>query len=146
MVFEIHRKKGMLKMSKINLPAPVAAIYKAVAELEAMYPGRKFTPDGHLVGSIGEVIAQETFGLKLLPMSAPSHDAICKDRGKVQIKITAGKSVAFRHECEHLIVLRIISPQEALVEYDGPGKPVWENSDQYRQTASDKSDWRNYAN
>jgi hypothetical protein len=44
---------------RIKLPAPVAAIYRAVEELEAAYPLRKFTPDGHLVGSIGEVIAAE---------------------------------------------------------------------------------------
>jgi hypothetical protein len=46
---------------RIRLPAPVAAIYKAVEELEALYPGRRFTPDGHLVDSIGEVIAAEKF-------------------------------------------------------------------------------------
>ena len=44
---------------RIKLPARVAAIYRAVEELEAAYPLRKFTPDGHLVGSIGEVIAAE---------------------------------------------------------------------------------------
>lgn len=112
----------------VDLPAPVAAIYKAVAELEEMYPGRKFTPDGHLVGSIGEVIAQERFGLELLPMSAARHDGVCKDRGKVQVKITGGKSVALRDECEHLIVLRITSPETAVIEYDGPGKPVWDSA------------------
>ena len=42
---------------RVPLPEPVARIYKATAALEALYPGRKFTPDGHLVGSIGEVIA-----------------------------------------------------------------------------------------
>src|SRR5476651_2671045 len=50
---------------RVPLPEPVARIYKATAELEALYPGRKFTPDGHLVGSIGEVIAAEALGLKL---------------------------------------------------------------------------------
>jgi len=44
---------------RVTLPPPVAAIYRAVTELEALYPGRKFTPDGHLVGSIGEVVAAE---------------------------------------------------------------------------------------
>ena len=44
---------------RIKLPKPVAAIYRAVEELEALYPGRKFTPDGHLVGSIGEVVAAQ---------------------------------------------------------------------------------------
>jgi hypothetical protein len=54
---------------RVPLPEPVARIYKAAAELEALYPGRKFTPDGHLVGSIGEVIAAEALGLTLYPMS-----------------------------------------------------------------------------
>lgn len=49
----------MLTTKLISLPQPVADIYRAIAKLEAMYPGRKFTPDGHLVGSIGEVIAAE---------------------------------------------------------------------------------------
>jgi hypothetical protein len=50
---------------RIALPEPVARIYRAVGELEARYEGRKFTPDGHLVGSIGEVIAAEALDLKL---------------------------------------------------------------------------------
>jgi hypothetical protein len=54
---------------KVKLPEPVAAIYKAVEQLEAAYPGRKFTPDGHLVGSIGEVVAAEALGLTLYPGS-----------------------------------------------------------------------------
>jgi len=44
---------------KINLPPPVAAIYRAVRDLEARYTLRRFAPDGHLVGSIGEVVAAE---------------------------------------------------------------------------------------
>jgi hypothetical protein len=35
---------------RIKLPAPVADIYRAEAEPEKLYHGRKFTPDGHLVG------------------------------------------------------------------------------------------------
>jgi hypothetical protein len=50
---------------RIPLPEPVARIYKATTELEALYPGRKFTPDGHLVGSIGEVVAAEALSLIL---------------------------------------------------------------------------------
>jgi hypothetical protein len=44
-------------MKRIKLPEAVAQIYRAVEELEALYRPRKFTPDGHLVGSIGEVLA-----------------------------------------------------------------------------------------
>jgi hypothetical protein len=112
---------------RIRLPAPVAAIYKAVGELEARYPGRKFTPDGHLVGSIGEVIAAEAFNITLYPMSHAGHDA-WDANGPVQIKMTAGTSIAMYDCCVRLIVLKVISPEEAEVVYDGPGERVWSNA------------------
>ena len=120
------KDEGMLGR-RIGLPAPVAAIYKAVGELEARYPGRKFTPDGHLVGSIGEVIAAEAFNLTLYPMSHAGHDA-SDVNGEVQVKMTAGTSVAMYDCCVRLIVLKVISPEEAEVIYDGPGEPVWTNA------------------
>src|SRR5437588_3642356 len=78
---------------RLPLPEPVAAIYSAVKELERRYPQRKFAPDGHFVGSIGEVMAAEALGLTLYPMSRPGHDAHDAN-GDVQIKMTAGTSVA----------------------------------------------------
>jgi len=112
---------------RIALPAPVAAIYRAVAELEAKYKGRKFTPDGHLVGSIGEVVAAEALHLTLHPMSREGHDAFDAN-GDVQIKMTAGDRVSMYAESVRLVVLKIISPEEAEIIYDGPGKPVWEQA------------------
>ena len=109
------------------MPAPVARIYEATAELEALYPGRKFTPDGHLVGSIGEVIAAEALGLTLYPMSKPGHDAF-DGNGDVQIKLTAAKSVAMYACCVRLVVLRVVSPEEAEIVYDGPGQPAWDGA------------------
>jgi hypothetical protein len=110
---------------KVKLPGAVAAIYKAVEELSAAYPGRKFTPDGHLVGSIGEVIAAEALGLTLYPGSHPGHDAFDAN-GDVQIKMTAGKSISMYACCDRLVVLKVLSPDEAEIVYDGPGAPVWE--------------------
>ena len=109
---------------RVRLPAPVAAIYRAVAELEALYPGRKFTPDGHLVGSIGEVVAAQALGLTLHPASYPGHDAFDAN-GDVQIKMTGGKQVALYATCDRLVVLRVVSPDEAEIVYDGPGEPAW---------------------
>jgi hypothetical protein len=109
---------------RVALPEPVARIYQAVAELSAMFPGRSFTPDGHLVGSIGEVIAAEALSLTLYPSSHPGHDAFDANGG-VQIKMTGGKSIALYATCERLVVLRIASPFEAEIVYDGPGEPVW---------------------
>lgn len=109
---------------RIPLPQPVAQIYKAAAELEALYPGSRFTPDGHLVGSIGEVIAAEALGLTLYPMSHSGHDAYDAN-GDVQIKMTAGKNVAMYATSVRLVVLRVISSEEAEIVYDGPGVPAW---------------------
>jgi len=40
-----------------RVPDLVGRLYEIVSELEALFPGRHFTPDGHLVGSLGEVMA-----------------------------------------------------------------------------------------
>ena len=61
-------------------------------------------------------------------MSARSHDARCKKRGDVQVKITAGSAIAMRSVCNHLIVVRIESPDVAAIVYDGPGRVVWDNA------------------
>ena len=112
---------------RIKLPPQVAAIYRATAELAERYPGRPFTPDGHLVGSIGEVVAAEALGLTLY---SPSHD--CQDafdeNGDVQIKMTAGKSVSMYSTCDRLVVLKVVSTDEAEIVYDGPGDIAWENA------------------
>ncbi|MDE2133443.1 MAG: hypothetical protein KGM97_06800 [Alphaproteobacteria bacterium] len=115
-------------MNRIRLPRPVADIYRAVAELEASYPTRKFTPDGHLVGSIGEVIAAEVFGLELHSMSHIGHDATDQAGREVQIKLTNGKSISMYANCDRLIVMRIVSPEEAELIYDGDGDPVWKRA------------------
>ena len=70
----------------------IRQLYSVVAALEEEFEGRKFTPDGHLVGSIGEVVAAYAFGLTYLPASSEVHDAVAADGTKVQIKLTGGNS------------------------------------------------------
>jgi len=111
-------------MKKIKLPKPVADLYRAVKELEDAY-SRKFTLDGHLVGSLGEVIAREELGLTLHPMSRIGHDAEDQNGRQVQIKMTAGTQIAMRHDCDRLVVLHLLNPEEAEIVYDGDGGPVW---------------------
>ena len=112
-------------MERVKLPEPVAQIYRAVAQLEALHPGRKFTPDGHLVGSIGEVVAAKARNLKLYGASTAAHDAEDEFGRKVQIKMTGGRSVAMYADCERLLVLRVVSPEEAEIVYEGPGALAW---------------------
>jgi hypothetical protein len=71
----------------------VASIYGAVSKLEVLFDGRHFTPDGILVGSLGEVMAEIEYKVKLLPPNTPRHDAFELDTNRfVQIKTNQGES------------------------------------------------------
>ena len=107
----------------------LASLYDIVDRLEALFPGRKFTPDGHLVGSIGEVICARLFRLELLPASTPDHDARTRDGRRVQIKFTQGaRGVALRAEPDYLLVLRLAPDRFLEVVYNGNGKSPWSQS------------------
>ena len=111
-----------------EVPALLASLYRVVDRLEKLFPGRKFTPDGHLVGSIGEAVSARMFDLRLLPASTSEHDATTAEgRTLVQIKLTQGKrGVALRARPKHLLVLRL-DPADLAVEvvYNGPGHAPW---------------------
>ncbi|XME02136.1 DUF6998 domain-containing protein [Lachnospiraceae bacterium C1.1] len=82
----------------------VSELLTIVRELEERFPGRKFTLDGHLLGSIGEVLAEYYYGIKLYPNSTKTHDGHV-DGKNVQIKITQGTSVDIMDIPDYLIVL-----------------------------------------
>lgn len=108
-----------------DIAEKVCEIYKITSELEEMYPGRHFTPDGHMVGSIGEVIAAEEYGLDLFEASHPVHDAKTQDGKLVQIKATQGESIAISECPEYLIVLKINRDGAFEEVYNGPGEAAW---------------------
>jgi hypothetical protein len=101
------------------------AMYSASDRLEVLFPGRKFTLDGHLVGSIGEVIAAYMFDLNLLRGSNKGHDATAGDGRNVEVKLTQGDTVSIRHEPDHLIVLRRRKDTSVSVVFNGPGAFAW---------------------
>ena len=101
-------------------------LYRTVHELEAMFPGRHFTPDGHMVGSIGECLVADAYGLDLMPASNKGYDAIAPNGMQVEIKATQSKSVAFRSEPEHTIIIKILPDGTFDEVYNGPGRLVWQ--------------------
>lgn len=112
-------------MDRTRFPTLVKQLYGIVDELERMFSGRHFTPDGHMVGSLGEAIAAHYYGLRLLTASTKGKDA--EKNGKfVEIKATQRKSVAFRCEPEHLLVLKIHEDGQFTEIYNGFGKRVWD--------------------
>ena len=104
----------------------IKAIYAITGELEALYPGRHFTPDGHMVGSIGEVIVADAYGLELLTASAKTHDARAQDGKMIQIKATQRDRIAISSEPDYLIAIRIHSDGSCEEIYNGPGNLVWQ--------------------
>lgn len=105
----------------------IGQLYRIVAALEEEFEGRRFTPDGHLVGSIGEVVAAYAFNLTLLPASNAIHDAKAPDGTLVQIKLTGGKrGVSIYNEPRHLLVLQLIENRFTTV-YNGRGSVAWQN-------------------
>jgi hypothetical protein len=111
-----------------RIPQLVRALYEVVGELEDLFPDRRFTPDGHLVGSIGEVLAAYYYSLYLLPASTEGHDALSEDGRRVQIKATQVKSIGLRSKPDHLLVIRILPNGEFEEVYNGPGDFPWEKA------------------
>ncbi len=113
------------KMDQEHFKEQVRNIYRAVCELEAMFPDRPFTPDGHMVGSLGECIVADAYALELMPPSNEGYDAIAKDGRKVEIKATQSNSVAFRSCPEHIIIIKIHKDGTFEEYFNGPGEIIW---------------------
>jgi hypothetical protein len=106
----------------------IEQLFAVVRQLEARFPGRPFTPDGHQVGSLGEVIAAERYGLELMPPSTQGYDAIDADGRRVEIKATFGtRGVALRdNHADLLLVLQLSEDASADEVYFGPSQPAWD--------------------
>ena len=101
-------------------------LFDTVDELELRYPGRKFTIDGHLLGSIGEVIVADHYGLTLLKNSRKTHDAIDCNGRMVQIKTTQINRISISSKPDYLIVIQINSVGNWIEIYNGKGERVWD--------------------
>jgi hypothetical protein len=110
-----------------KVPYLITKLYEITDELEAMF-GRKFTPDGHLVGSIGEAMAVYMYDLVLTEPSLKTHDAKTKDgKRQVQIKFTAGTSgFGIYGKPDYLIALRLINRKDVVEVFNGPGTIAWQ--------------------
>lgn len=108
-----------------ELPNLIQRLNEIVFRLEELFPPRRFTLDGHLLGSIGEAVAAYCYGLELCPASTKGHDAIASEDRRVQIKLTQRSAVAISHPCDHLLVLRMARKTGFEEIYNGDGARVW---------------------
>ena len=109
-----------------QIPGLVQQLYAITEKLSRLFPGRSFTLDGHLVGSLGEVVAAYEYGVYLLPASSSGHDGCAPDGRMVQVKATQGKVVGLRSNPDYLIVLKLNSDGTFDEIYNGRGEPVWD--------------------
>ncbi len=113
------------KMDRIK--EKVQQLITIVKDLEQDFPGRHFTLDGHLVGSIGEVMASYFYGVELYAASAVAHDGVV-DGKQVQIKITQQEDIVINHEPEYLLALYLNKNGSVYEIYNGPGKAPWDSA------------------
>lgn len=106
----------------------IQQLFQTCTDLEAMFPGRPFTPDGHTMGSIGEVMAAAHYGLRLHQPSNKGRDALAEDGRAAEVKATGGKRggatrIAFSEDPGniHVLVVRISPDGVMHQEFNGPG-------------------------
>lgn len=103
---------------------------KEVATLEAMFPDRHFSLDGHIVGSIGEVAASYYYGIKLAKSSKKAIDGMVNERS-VQIKVIQQDNVMLSYDGidsapDYLLVLYLNKNGILFEAYNGPWNTVFE--------------------
>jgi hypothetical protein len=113
-----------LKLTPDDVPRLIRELYAVVAQLEAIFEGRHFTPDGHLVGSLGEALASHYYGVKLNKASTEAYDGI-RDGKRVEVKVTQGSRVPLSSCSEHLLVFRLLPTGEFEECFNGPGAVAW---------------------
>ncbi|NOY41518.1 MAG: hypothetical protein GXP26_06745 [Planctomycetes bacterium] len=116
----------MPKIDHAKFAALIHRLYDVVSELEQMFPGRPFTPDGHMVGSIGECLVADAFDLTLMPPSNTGFDAQDPHGNQIEIKATQAARVAFRSCPQHTIIIRIHKDGTFETCYNGPGQLIWD--------------------
>jgi hypothetical protein len=112
---------------EFTLPPVVAALVAARNKLREHYrsTGLKFTLDGNLVGDIGEAVAAELFGIKLVSANGTGIDGHAPDGRSVQVKATGtGRGPVFRCvdiRANHLLFFEIdFDSLNGTVVFNGP--------------------------
>ena len=119
----IHYDKGKMEI----IQDQIQRLIRIVSELESEFPGRHFTIDGHLFGSIGEVLAAYYYGIELYDSSTQTHDGYANGRN-VQIKITQQENIMISSKPDYLVVLYMNRNGSIYEVYNGPGDIPWENA------------------
>ncbi len=119
-------------MSRHKLPTEIRHLVHARNQLRERYGslGLSFTPDGNMVGDLGEAVAAELFGLRLADRRGlKAIDAYAADGGSVQIKASGrGTRIPFTANEEPakwlLVLVFDYEAEEVEIVYNGPYRPA----------------------
>jgi len=106
----------------------ISAIYGIASELSKEFNITNCTPDGHLLGAIGQIAAKIAFGVRF-GSQTNEHNCTWSDGDSIldiQVRCTGRGSIALRKEPKYLIALEISEGGNIYLLYNGPGKYVWE--------------------
>jgi len=123
------------KMEAREFKKRIAAIYEIAHELGREFNITTCTPDGHLLGAIGQIAAKIACGLSF-GSTMEEHNCTWSD-GKgslaIQVRCTGRGSVAIRKEPNYLIALEISETGKIRLLYNGPGEYVWKKIKHQKQ-------------
>lgn len=112
---------------RFELPDEIRGLMEARNRLRDHYghPDLRFTPDGNLLGDLGEALAVELFGLELGRRCGPGIDGTAPDGRTVQVKVSASKrGPAFRlvdTKADHLLFFSLDFDECCgVVDFNGP--------------------------
>ena len=112
----------------MTIPEAVEQLLQVVQNLREVYPKKRFTLDGRLVGDLGEVLAEQEYDLQIFEEIRKHHDALSSDGRSVQIKATMQESLTFPadHIPDYYLGIKIHTDGTITEVFDGPGKIAWE--------------------
>lgn len=100
-------------------------LYKLCDELSEECDGRPCTPSGFCVGTPGEFLAADAFGLKLLPGNTKHYDAETAVGEPVQIRTSGKGSYIPIYGGEGLLLVVRIRRTSLELIYGGPASNAW---------------------
>ena len=128
-------------MATRKLEEGIRHMYASMRRLREAFPAKPFTPDGRMVGDIGEAIAALRFNVTLDERLRKHWDGYREIRGvrrDVQIKTTQKDSTYLKqppHEGD-LLVFKFFEDGRWKCCYDGPIQQVWDALDGQRSDHS----------
>lgn len=121
-------------METIEFKQKIAEIYRIADELGDAFGIDSCTPDGHLLGAIGQIAAKIGFGLEF-GSEEEEHNCTWSEGDRkinVQVRCTGRGNIALRRMPEHLIALEITPKGRIRVLFNGPGELIWNRIEHQR--------------